>query len=115
MVSISKISIGQSVAGMMMRHDVKNVVLILAPGESQRPKRLRCVNSYCGRTMMTVNREVALTLEDNKGIHWADVPDDVTVVEHKCRGCNYCYRIYTPETPKAKAELNTMIQAGNVV
>lgn len=100
---------------MSYRHGKKNVVIILAPGESVRPKRLRCIFEHCGRTMMAVNRDVAITIKDNKGVHWADLPDDVTVVEHKCRGCDYYYKIYTPETQQAKVELNTMIQAGNVV
>ena len=97
------------------RHGKKNVVIILAAGESVRPKRLRCRFEHCGRTMMAVNRDVALVLEDNKGVHWADLPDDVTVVEHKCRGCDYYYKIYTPETAAARAELNTMIQGTHVV
>jgi hypothetical protein len=65
--------------------------------------------------MMAVNREVALTIEDNKGIHWGDLPEDVTVIEHKCRGCDYYYKIYTPETISASKELSTMIEATNNV
>lgn len=100
---------------MSYRHGKKWVVIILAPGESIAPRRLKCIFVYCGRTMMTVNRKVALTIENNKGIHWADLPDDVTVIEHKCRGCDYYYKIYTPETAEASDELGTMIGAKNVV
>jgi len=97
------------------RHGKKWVVIILAPGVSQQPKRLKCVFMHCGRTMMAVNRAVALTIDDNKGVHWRDLPDDVTVIEHKCRGCDYYYKIYTPETVKASKELGTMIEAHNNV
>jgi hypothetical protein len=65
--------------------------------------------------MMAVNRDVSLVIDNNKGVHWADVPDDVTVIEHKCRGCDYYYKIYTPETIRASKELSTMIEATNNV
>lgn len=100
---------------MSYRHGKKWVVVILASGESVRPKRLKCVFIHCGRTMMAVNRDVSLVIENNKGVHWADLPDDVTVIEHKCRGCDYYYKIYTPETVKAGKELSTMIEAQNDV
>lgn len=100
---------------MSYRHNKKWVVIILAPGESKRPERLKCIFEYCGRTMMAVNRDVALVIKDNKGVHWGDLPADVTVVEHKCRGCDYYYKIYTPETVKARAELSTMIEGQHVV
>lgn len=104
---------------MSYRHGKKFVVVILAKGESIRPIRLKCIYHHCGRTMMRVNRDVALVLDNNKGIHWSDVPDDVTVVEHKCRGCDYYYKIYTPETVKAeqdlKVEFDTVINKPLVV
>lgn len=100
---------------MSYRHGKKWVVVILAPGVSRRPQRLHCVFKFCRRTMMTVNRDVAFVLEDNKGVHWADVPDDVTIIEHKCRGCDYYYKIYTPETLLASNELKAVINAPKVV
>lgn len=95
---------------MSYRHGKKWVVILLAPGESIKPERLKCVFEFCGRTMMTVNRKILITIKDSKGVHWADLPDDVTVAEHKCRGCDYYYKIYTPSTDKASQELNTMIE-----
>jgi len=94
-----------------MRNSKEWVVIILAPGQSMRPKRLRCTFVHCGRTMMAVNREVAVVLANNKGVHWGDLPEDVTVIEHKCRGCEHYYKIYTPETVNASNQLNTMIEA----
>ncbi len=92
-----------------------DIVIILASGDSQRPHRLHCIYPYCGRTMLSVNRDIALVLEDNKGIHWADLPEDITVIEHKCRGCGYFYRIYTPQTVVAKAEVESMLKNESVV
>lgn len=100
---------------MSYRHGKKNVVVILAPGESTRPVKLKCIYPFCGRTMMAVNRDVALVLDNNKGVHWSDVPDDVTVIEHKCRGCDYYYKIYTPRTELASDELNGMMATQSVV
>lgn len=100
---------------MSYRHGKRWVVVILVPGESVRPVRLKCIFMHCGRTMMMVNRDVELVLENNKGIHWSDVPQDVTVIEHKCRGCDYYYKIYTPETKQAVRELNTVINKPSVV
>lgn len=88
-----------------------DVVVLLAAGESRRPKGMRCVYPYCGRRFARINRDVELVLEDNKGVHWADLPDDVTVFEHKCRGCNYLYRIYTPKTVAAKDETQAMLES----
>lgn len=100
---------------MSYRHGRKWVVVLLAPGESQRPVKLHCVFKFCRRTMMTVNRDVELVIEDSKGIHWADVPSDVTVVEHKCRGCDYYYKIYTPANSRANDKIQTMLDGENAV
>lgn len=100
---------------MSYRHGRKWVVVILAPGASIRPQKFRCIFKFCGRTMMTVNRDVAIVLDDNKGVHWADLPDDVTVIEHKCRGCDYYYKIYTPETVQAGADIKAMLVGESVV
>ena len=90
---------------MSYRHGKKWVVVMLKAGESIRPIGLKCVYVYCRRTMMKVNRDVELVLDNNKGLHWSDVPDDITVIEHKCRGCDFYYKIYTPKTLKASEEL----------
>lgn len=92
-----------------------HIVLILKPGESKRPERLVCVDVWCKRTMATVNREIDVKLENNQGIHWSDVPEDVTVIEHKCRGCPRMYHIYTPQTARAKAETMDIINEQSVV
>lgn len=81
------------------------VVVTLKPGENVRPVGLKCIYPFCRRTMMKVSRDVELVIDHNKGLHWSDLPDDVTVVEHKCRGCDYYYKIYTPATPDAETEL----------
>lgn len=94
---------------MTYNHNRKYVVVILAEGESQRPRRLLCVNNYCRRTLLMVNRDVKLVIDNNKGVHWSDLPEDVTVIEYKCRGCDFYYKIYTPETSEARRNLNTMI------
>lgn len=91
------------------------IVYILASGAGTRPHKIRCENVYCRRTMMTINREIEHTIKNSKGIHWADTPDEVTVVEHKCRGCEYVYRIYTPENPAASLEtMNSLNEARSV-
>jgi hypothetical protein len=95
---------------MSWRHEKVWVVIILAAGESAQPRRLVCENPNCGRTMMTVNR-MGVVLLNNKGVHWRDLPADVTVIEHKCRGCEHYYKIYTPETVEAANKLNPMIRA----
>lgn len=82
------------------KHPV-HIVYILKPGEGIRPHKLRCENPYCRRVMFTLNREIETTITDSQGIHWADTPEDVTVIEHKCRGCEYIYHIYTPEIAAA--------------
>lgn len=78
------------------------ITIILKAGQSQRPEKLICRYKWCNRQMMRVNRPIAHELDNCRGIHWREVPEDVTVVEHKCRGCDYYYYIYTPETKRAE-------------
>lgn len=102
---------------MSYRHGRYNVVILLKGGETINPIRLACVNKMnCYHPfMMKVNREIAAVIEDNKGIHWSDIPDDVTVIEHKCRSCDYYYKIYTPRTVKAESAVKTMLESEAVV
>jgi hypothetical protein len=59
--------------------------------------------------MAKVNRQTQLILTDNQGVHWSDIPEGVTVFEHKCRGCDYYYKIYTPDSEEAYALAHDII------
>lgn len=85
------------------------VVVTLKSGENVRPVGLKCIYPFCRRTMLKVSRDVDMVIDNNKGIHWSDIPDDVTVVEHKCRGCDHYYKIYTPSTASAQQALQRAV------
>lgn len=85
----------------------RNVVVLLEHG-NRAPIMLLCVNPFCRhRAMMKVNHDIKITIQDSQGVHWADLPDNVTVVEHRCRGCGYQYKIYTPDTEASAEEVLT--------
>lgn len=91
------------------------IVYVLAAGAGTRPHKIRCENIYCRRVMMTINRDIEHVIKNSKGIHWADTPDEVTVVEHKCRGCEHVYRIYTQENQVAYDKtMDSLNEAGSV-
>lgn len=97
---------------MTYRHGKKWVVILLKPGETRRPEKLRC--EWCHRLLFMVNKEVLLVIKDNKGIHWSELPADITVVEYKCRGCDYYYKVYTPQNDKAAQQALEVMEGSSV-
>lgn len=94
----------------MGRQPSKPVTILLSPGENIRPAPLFCANVYCGRRLFNVSRDVQVTIHSCRGIHWSDAPSDVTVVEVKCHHCKTYHYLYTPESLRAAAAMETALE-----
>lgn len=99
----------------MGRRSQRYITILLAPGENLRPMPLFCINVYCGYRLFNVSRETQAVLNDCRGIHWTDVPEDVTVVEVKCHSCKHYYYVYTPESLVSAIAMQDQLDNANVI
>ena len=96
----------------MNRYGKHTITVVLDGMTNVATLPMRCI--FCTSLLFTFNNRVVYVVVDDLGVNWKDLKPGETRKEHKCRGCNTVYNVYTNLDIEPQEDFDRHLQRSHV-
>jgi len=96
----------------MNRYGKHNITVVLDGMTNVATLPMRCI--FCTSLLFKFNNRVVYVIVDDLGVNWKDLKPGETRKEHKCRGCNTIYNVYTSLEIEPQEDFDRDLQRSRV-
>lgn len=96
----------------MNRYGKHSVSVVLNNMKNKALLPFRCI--FCTCLMFKFSNRVVYVIVDDPGVNIKDLGENESMKEHKCRGCNTTYQLYTNASVELQEDYDRQTQGNSL-